>query len=123
MLRSLSRIPEHVPRILAIQTAFAGDLILTLPLLQETRRLYRDASLDVLCIPSTADLLVGHPAIDRIIAYDKRGNDTVRSMIARLRNARYDVSLTPHRSFRSALLARATGAAVRVTFDLSLIHI
>lgn len=108
-----------MPRILVLQTAFAGDLILTLPLVQEARRLFPGASLEVLCIPSTADLLVGHPAIDRIIAYDKRGHDTMRSMIGRLRNARYDVCLTPHRSFRSALLARASGSPLRVTFDRS----
>lgn len=106
-------------RILVIQTAFAGDLILATPLMTEARRLLDPCEVDVLCIPSTAPLLAGHPDVASIIPYDKRGGESVISMHRALRRGRYDVVLSPHRSLRSALLSRATRAPVRVTFDRS----
>ena len=105
---------------LVIQTAFAGDLILTLPLAQEIRRLFPGCGVDVLCIPETAALLSNHPAISTAITYDKRGGtDSVVAVARRLRRKRYDVVVSPHRSFRSALLAFASGAPVRISFDRS----
>jgi heptosyltransferase II len=103
---------------LIIQTAFAGDLILTLPLAQELRRLHPAARIDVVCIPQTATLLRGHPAFDTVIVYDKRGGtDRFLDIARRLRVHRYHTVISPHRSFRSALLARATGAQMRIAFD------
>ena len=53
--------------ILVIQTAFAGDLILTTPMIAELHRLVPQAAIDVLCIPATAGLLENNPAfIDRL---------------------------------------------------------
>lgn len=106
--------------ILIIQTAFAGDLILTTPLIEDAARMYPDAAIDVLCIPSTAVLLSGHPAVRRCIVYDKRNRDPKLPVLMRaLARARYTLCLCPHRSFRSAVLARATRAPRRIAFDRS----
>ncbi len=106
-------------RVLIIQTAFAGDLILTLPLVQETKRLIPDASITVLCIPSTAALLANHPAIDTVLVYDKRRADPSLAFLARqLRRQRFSLCLCPHRSLRSAVLARCSGARHRIGFDI-----
>jgi heptosyltransferase II len=103
---------------LIIQTAFAGDLILSLPLTQELRRLYPDSRIDLLCIPGTSPLLRNHPAIDEAIPYDKHGgSERLLSVARNLRSRRYDTVFSPHRSLRSALLAFATGARMRVAFD------
>lgn len=105
---------------LVIQTAFAGDLILALPIAQELRRLAPGSRIDLLCIPETIALLRGHPAIDEAIAYDKRGgSDSLFAIARRLRARRYDGVISPHRSLRSALLAFATGAPTRISFDRS----
>jgi len=104
--------------ILIIQTAFAGDLILTTPLVTETARCFPDAGIDVLCIPTTASLMDGLPAVRRTIMYDKRGRDPgLPALMRTLRNGHYDLCLSPHRSLRSAILARSTRAPVRVAFD------
>lgn len=106
--------------ILVIQTAFAGDLVLTTPLIEETALLYPGAPIDVLCIPSTAALMSGNPMIRRCIAYDKRRRSpSLPALMRQLAREKYGLCLCPHRSLRSALLARATGAARRVAFDRS----
>ena len=105
-------------RILIIQTAFAGDLILTTPLLAETARCFPDAAIDVLCIPATAPLLQHHPGIRNLIVYDKRRRSPrLMTMMRTLRGEGYDLCLSPHRSLRTALLSWATGAGIRVAFD------
>lgn len=105
-------------RALVIQTAFAGDVILTTPLLTALHN-QTGARIDVVCIPATAVLLTGHPALHDVIAYDKRGGDSLLRLGRLLRTRRYDVCISPHRSLRSALLARMSGAPTRISYDRS----
>ncbi len=110
-------------KILVIQTAFAGDLILTLPLVEAAHAMLAPCSIDLLCIPGTADLLRSHPDVEGILPYDKRGDPAGILLLIRwrskLRTAGYDIVLSPHRSFRSALLALFTRAPRRISFDTS----
>ncbi|MBN1448898.1 MAG: glycosyltransferase family 9 protein [Bacteroidetes bacterium] len=107
-------------KILIIQTAFAGDMILTTPLLTEAARCHPGAEIDVLCIPATVGLLENHPAVSHCIIYDKReGKPSLTALMRLLHRASYDLCISPHRSLRSALLAWSTRAPRRVTFDRS----
>lgn len=105
-------------RALVIQTAFAGDVVLTTPLLAALTT-HAGARVDLVCIPATAKLLEAHPALHEVIVYDKRGNDSLLQLGRRLHRKRYDLCISPHRSLRSALLARATSAAMRISYDRS----
>jgi len=111
---------EHI---LVIQTAFIGDAVLTLPLIQILKRNYPSAEIDVIVVPRSAELFHNHPAVKRIIEYDKREKDRgVRGffrLLGRLRERNYDLAVVPHRSFRSASLARLGGIPVRVGFHTS----
>jgi len=104
---------------LVIQTAFLGDVVLTTPLL---RRLANEhGPVDVLTTPGGAAVLMGHPAVREVIAYDKRGRDRglrgwIR-MARALRKRDYDRVYLPHRSMRSAALAIATDSGVRIGFS------
>ena len=57
---------------LIIQTAFLGDVVLTLPLIQAIKKNLK-SEISVLCIPATKNILEGHPDISEIIVYDKKG--------------------------------------------------
>ncbi len=105
--------------ILVIQTAFAGDLVLTTPLISACETCIPGARIDVLCVPSAAGLLENHPSIHDAIVYDKRGGESLAAMMRTLSRRSYDLCLTPHRSMRSALLARSSRARIRVSFDRS----
>jgi heptosyltransferase-2 len=113
----------QIEHILVIQTAFIGDAILTLPLIQTLKSTYPSALIDVLAIPRTAEIFANHPAIFRVIEFDKRKKDKgiegMRRAKARLRTVAYDVVVVPHRSLRSAVLARMTKCPRTIGFDRS----
>jgi heptosyltransferase-2 len=110
-------------RLLIIQTAFVGDVVLATPLMQAAKHRLGMERVGVIVRSYTASLLDHHPAVDEIIVYDKNGNDRgIRGLfrMARLlKSSRFDIALIPHRSLRSALLARMAGIPVRVGFESS----
>lgn len=114
---------EDPRSILVIQTAFVGDVILTIPLLQVLKRQYPSAPVDVVVIPAAAILLKNHPAVTRVLIYDKRGSDRgLRGFLRRLgelRSGHYDLAIVPHRSIRSAALAACAGIPRRIGFSTS----
>jgi heptosyltransferase-2 len=103
---------------LVVQTGFLGDVVLTTPLL--TALAERHGRVDVVTTPAAAPLLETHPAVRRVIPFDKRGADRgVAGLVAlarRLRAERYDVAYLPHRSLRTAILAWLARVPRRVGF-------
>jgi heptosyltransferase-2 len=75
---------------------------------------------DVVVTPAAAPLVEGHPAVRRVITYDKRGQDAglsgLRRLGAELRAQRYTRAYLPHRSWRSAALALLARVTDRVGF-------
>lgn len=74
-------------------------------------------------VPRAADVLRGHPAISRVLIFDKNGADRgVRGLLrmsGTIRSRGYDCALIPHRSLRSALLAFLGGVPSRIGFNTS----
>jgi heptosyltransferase-2 len=105
--------------VLVIQTAFLGDVVLTTPLL--SRLAARVGPVDVVTTPAAAELLETHPAVRRVIPYDKRGADRglggFRRLADQLADARYAGVFLPHRSWRSAALAACAHIPERIGFD------
>ncbi|MBS4027349.1 MAG: lipopolysaccharide heptosyltransferase II [Ignavibacteriales bacterium] len=110
-------------KIVVIQTAFPGDVILTLPLIQEAKKYFGETFIDVVVIPSCANILNNHPDGAEIITYDKKSGDAgivgFLRLVSRLRKKNYDVALIPHRSLRSAMLAYFSFIPKRIGFDTS----
>jgi len=109
--------------IVVVQTAFIGDVILTLPLIQVCKKLLPAAALDVVVTPAAKELCANHPDIREAIAFDKRGADRgvggLMRLSRRLRSRSYDLALVPHRSLRSAALVALARIPVRIGFDRS----
>jgi heptosyltransferase-2 len=110
-------------RYLVIQTAFIGDAILTLPLIQALKNAEVETFVDVLVIPRTSGLFSNHPAVSEILTFDKNGKDrglTGLQRVARLiAQHQYEAALIPHRSIRSALLPWLSRIPARIGFDRS----
>ncbi|RMG62033.1 MAG: lipopolysaccharide heptosyltransferase II [Calditrichaeota bacterium] len=111
-------------RILVVQTAFVGDVILSLPLVQEAARIAPPgAEIDLLTLPRWQNLLETHPSISTLWLYDKHGQERGVGAFWRLcrglRRRRYQLALVPHRSLRSALLVWLAGIPRRIGFDRS----
>lgn len=103
-------------------TAFLGDAVLTLPLIQTLRNAFPAAEIDFYVRRGFATLFECHPALHAVYEYDKRrlsGNNRLSSLLASgrvLGGRRYDMWIGAHTSPRSALLARLSGAPVRVGY-------
>lgn len=107
-------------RVLVIQTAHLGDLVLTTPLLRALNDGIPGLELVVLTTPLGGDLLGALPHVQRCFVFDKRhalrrARATVR-LATRLRAERFDAVIAAQRSARSGLLARLCGAGRRIGF-------
>lgn len=105
-------------RTLVIQTAFLGDVVLATGLLDALAA--RHGPVDVVTTPAARPLVETHPAVRRAIAYDKRRLDRGLSGLLRLarmlRREGYARAVLPHRSLRSAAIARLAGIPERIGF-------
>jgi len=104
---------------LVIQTAFLGDVVLTTPLLEVLAA--RHGPVDVVTTPAAAALIETHPAVRRVIPYDKKGRDRGLGGLFRLaralRTEQYECAYLPHRSLRTALAAWLARIPQRVGFE------
>jgi heptosyltransferase II len=109
----------NVPgKILIVQTAFIGDVILITPLIRAVKSIFPDAAVDALVIPQTAPVLENNPWLENVITFDKRRRK-IRSLIALrslLRSNAYDLVLTPHSSLTTGLLLYFSSIPRRVGF-------
>ncbi|MGI5865169.1 MAG: lipopolysaccharide heptosyltransferase II [Myxococcales bacterium] len=108
---------EFAPsRIAVVQTAFLGDVVFVSPLARALKVAWPRARLMFVTTPKAAPLAACIPGVDAVVPFDKRREDSglsgLRRVAAKLEKP--DLILVPHPSLRSALLARVSGARVRV---------
>jgi heptosyltransferase-2 len=109
-------------RILIIQTAFIGDVILCTPLVKALRKTFPDSYLSFLLIPETKNVLENNPHLNETLVYDKRKRKGIGSfldIVTKIKRRDFDLVVIPHRSLRSALLAYLSGIPQRIGFDRS----
>lgn len=82
-----------------MQTAFIGDVVLALPVLQRLRQARPEAELHFLVRKGNESLCENHPAIDRVWVRDKsRGKlKSWRETVGALRKIRFDAVVNLHR--------------------------
>jgi len=111
--------------ILVIQTAFIGDAILTLPLIQEISKRNPNSKIDVIAIPSTEEIFKLSPFVNRIIIFDKKGSQksflSLLKFISRIKKNEYQVVYSPHRSIRTSLIVLLSGIKNSFGFNTSAI--
>jgi heptosyltransferase-2 len=99
-------------KFLVLQTAFLGDAVLSLPFLQTLKKLNPDCLIDIITIPTCREIFAACPAVNQVFVLDKHGaHKGLRATIQFARTfarAGYERFYSLHRSFRSALFARAT---------------
>lgn len=115
----LQRTPP-VSTICVWNTAFLGDAVLTLPLIQTLHAAYPDAAIHFWVRKGLAPLFDAHPAISQVYEYDKRGAEagglSTFRLGRQLGHKRYSLWISAHSSMRSALLARWSSAKIRIGY-------
>jgi len=114
--------PE-LKRVLILQTAFLGDVVLAAPMAEEIKKAHPSWQIDFLTIPQAASLVDNNPNISEVLKYDKRGKDSgikgFFNMVRMIETGAYDLAIVPHRSIRSAALVRLAGIPKRIGFNRS----
>lgn len=110
---------DDLSRILLIQTAYIGDVILLTPLLENLRRLAPQASIDVLVNRNNAQVLSGHPKINELLLWDKKAhkNRNLLRLLQQVRAKKYPAVINCHRYASSGMLTVLSGAQNKVGFD------
>jgi heptosyltransferase I len=129
--RSLALTPDELrkrdfSKILLIKLSAVGDVMHTLPVLNKLRRRYPNAQIDWLVTPAIGELLQHHPALHNVIDFTRDTSappwawaalKSYAQLAAKLRPVGYDMVIDLHGQSRSAFLAFASGASVRIGFD------
>lgn len=110
-----------INKILVINLAFIGDVLLATPVCRGLREAYPDAEIDMLVVPLTEPIAAGNPYINKVLVYDKRGRHKrlpeLWKLIKRLRNEKYDLSIAMNFAVRGAMIAWASGIKRRIGYN------
>jgi len=106
-------------KILLIQTAFIGDVILATPIIEAISNYDSSISIDVLIRKGNESLLHNHPKINKLWIWDKKQNKTKNqwSIIRKLKKENFDVIINLQRFLSSGLFTVFSNAKHTVGFD------
>ena len=104
--------------VLVIQPAFLGDVVFTSALVDSIGARFPSARIDVSVTPRGRDVVLAMPRASAPIVFDKRGADKgPRGLVRAARRVNgHQLAVLPHRSVRSALLARLGRIPRRIGF-------
>lgn len=107
------------PRILIVRLSAMGDLIHGIPVLNALRKAMPEAMLGWVAEGRNADLLAGHPALDRLIRVPRRwlkSPSAVWALRKELRGLRFDTTIDLQCLTKSAIAAWLSGAPRRIGY-------
>jgi ADP-heptose:LPS heptosyltransferase len=110
---------SSLKKILIIQTAFIGDVILVTPIIERLRVLYPEAAIDFMLRKGNEGLLKGHPYINKLIIWDKKQGkySSLFKLWKEIKAEKYDVVINLQRFGATGLLTALSGAKIKVGFD------
>ncbi len=108
-------------KIVVIQTAFLGDVLLTLPMIYHLKKKFPNAKIDVVVRPESSEIKFLLPSIDEVILLDKSREKIKNTMqlIKKLKKSEYDLLISPHRSFRTSMISYLSKIPITVGFDIA----
>lgn len=123
------------PKILIVKLSAIGDVVHTLPALNALRRHFAQAHITWLVEETAADLIVGHPALDRVLVSRRKswakGLKTglwrdhlcqIRDFIKALRDTRYDMVIDFQAALKGAMLIALVRADRKIGFGPGMAH-
>jgi heptosyltransferase-2 len=106
-------------KILIIQTASIGDVILATPVAECMHQQEPETIIDILVKKGCESLFAGHPFIRNVLVWDKSSKKYrhLFSLLKKIRREKFDAVINIQRFASSGFLAGFSGAAVRSGFD------
>lgn len=103
--------------ILVIMLRYLGDVLLATPVLHALRDGAPNARITMVVNQGTGDVLKWNPDVDEVLEVTRGGLLSSIRFVGDLRRRRFDCVIDLTDGDRSAVLARATGAQVRIGFN------
>ncbi len=106
-------------KILVIQTAFIGDVILATATLEKLRLHFPEAEIDFLLRKGNESLFARHPFLHETLIWDKKNGKygNLWKMMWSIQKRRYDLVVNLQRFLSTGLLTVFSGAAITTGFD------
>ncbi|MEJ7625443.1 MAG: glycosyltransferase family 9 protein [Ferruginibacter sp.] len=106
-------------KILVIQTAFIGDVVLATALVEKLHVYYQYAQIDFLVRKGNETLLANNPNIKKIWVWNKKEGKikNLFQLISGIRKIKYDLVINLQRYFSTGLLSGLSGAKQVIGFD------
>lgn len=110
---------SYLERILVIQTASLGDVILATPVLEKLYHFYPEARIDILIKRGYESLFLSHPFISELMLWDKSNGKIkeLKRLLREIRNNKYDLVVNLQRFASTGLITTFSGAAETVGFN------
>jgi heptosyltransferase-2 len=105
-------------KILVIQTAFLGDVILATPIIEKLHKFYPKAKIDFLLRKGNESLLTGHPYLNQVFILNKKHKyQSAWDQIKLIRKEKYDLVINAQRFATSGIITMFSGAKKTIGFD------
>lgn len=112
-------IKNNFERVLVIQTAFLGDVLLTLPVAHHLKKINPAYKVTFLIKKELHQVKDIYSGVDEFIFIDKsKYLSSIFEVVKKIEN-KYDIVISPHRSARSAIISFLSKAKIRISFDKS----
>jgi heptosyltransferase-1 len=109
-------------RFLVVRLGSLGDIVHTLPAVHALRNKFPRAQIDWLVENKWRALLAGNPEINDVIPLHRSRWSGVSACVRQLRRRKYDCAIDFQGLYKSALLARLSGARRRIGFAIELLR-
>lgn len=110
---------SSIKRILVIKLRAIGDVLLSTAVVQNLKENFKDAKIDFLTEPMSADLLKCNPFVNDLILFGRKEKGYIKFLIS-LKQKKYDLVIDLFCNPRSAQMAFATRAKYRVGYSFRL---
>lgn len=105
-------------KVLIIQTAFIGDVILATAILESLHHAFPESQLHLLVRKGNESLFKNHPFLARVLTWDKTSKKFLNllQICKKVRHQNYDAVINLHQHFSTGLITLFSGANIKAGF-------
>jgi len=106
-------------KILVIQTAFIGDVVLATSLIENLHQQFPEVKLDILVRNGNESLFQSHPFLNQVLVWDKKNNKYQNwvGLLFKIRSSQYDLVLNAQRFAATGAWTAFSKAKIKIGFD------